>query len=114
MSRAPSGPMRHKVTVLSPSTARDSDTGEPTHSSTAWGTHATVWARFRSLQGQERFAAQQNYGTVTHELETRYASTLALTSDKRVKKGSRYFDIKAAMNVDERNRVYRLLVEERA
>lgn len=113
MTRSRAGRLRHKISILTPSTSRDSDTGELTHTSTAWGTHATLWASIRTLQGQERFTAQQNYGTVTHELRLRYGSTLSITAANRVKFGSRYFDIKAAMNEDEQDRVYRLLVEER-
>lgn len=110
--RLRAGRLRHRVSVLSPSTARDSDFGEPVASSTAWSVDATVYAAVEPLQGAERFAAQQDVGEVTHRILMRHSTAFSVTTAKRIRFGSRYFDIESAMNLEERGKALEIMAKE--
>lgn len=63
--------------------------------------YATVWARFRTLSGQERTASEQVAATLTHEVTIRYRAGVT-PRDRLVLVGSgRIFDVKDLRDVDE-------------
>lgn len=91
------GKLRHKIEIQSVS-GSENDFGERVDE---WTTDATVSAAIEPLRGSERLLAQQVQANVSHLIIMRYR---AVTSDQRVKFGSRIFDIQAVLNIDERNR----------
>jgi SPP1 family predicted phage head-tail adaptor len=85
-----------------------------------WTDYLTnVPADVQSLTGRELFIAQSAESEVTHTIVVRYTDLLAdpvKVAGMRavyVNGGvTRYFDLKAAMNVDERNRTLQFLASE--
>ena len=76
-------------------------------------------AGISALTGRELVAAQAVNAEVTHEIEVRYLDSLAMPVQTAAMRavfvtdaGTRYFEILAAMNTDERDREIRLLVSE--
>ncbi|MFW6089910.1 MAG: phage head closure protein, partial [Gemmatimonadota bacterium] len=110
--RIRAGRLRHRVSILTPSTARDADYGEPVASSTGWPVEATVYAAVEPLSGAERFAAQQDVGEVTHRILCRHSTAWTPTSAKRIRLGTRYFDIEAALNMEERGKLWEIMAKE--
>jgi SPP1 family predicted phage head-tail adaptor len=93
-------------------TLTKSDSG---HSTRVYNTpaYATVWARSRTIGGQEKLNAGRVTGTLTIEFTIRYSSEVSvLKVYHRVLMGSRTFDIKDVRNVDERNIEIRMLATE--
>ena len=104
--RINAGELRNKVSLQNYDETR-SASGHPTRT---YATYASVWAKFRTLSGTERMAAQQVSGVITHEVTIRYRSDVHV--DHRILWGTRYFDIKDVRNVDEQNEQIRMLVTE--
>jgi SPP1 family predicted phage head-tail adaptor len=77
-----------------------------------WTDVATVWGEIKPVTGREVYASQHQEGRVTHEISLRYRSDVMVTSNMRAVYGGRFFNIRAVMNQDERNRWTALLVEE--
>jgi SPP1 family predicted phage head-tail adaptor len=97
------GQLRHRVSIQTNSAVQNGF-GEPT---TSWSETAKAWARVENLQGQELFAAQQLIPEVTTKITMRYRA--GMRADMRIVMGSRSFDIKSVLNVEERNRTLELL-----
>lgn len=76
-----------------------------------WSTFATVWASLKPKLVKEVNFAQRIEPRVDHEIVIRYRS--GLTTKMRVKFGSRYFEIKAIVNEEERNEWIKILATER-
>ena len=101
------GTLRHQV-VIQQRADTQNPSGEPIPS---WTTFATANASIVPLQGRELEAAQQVMAAVSHRIDLRYMPGVLATM--RVQYGSRYFDIKAVINVNELNRNLQLLCTER-
>jgi SPP1 family predicted phage head-tail adaptor len=80
----------------------------------AWTTVATVWADIKPASGSKVYTAGHLEGHVTHEITLRYRGDLGITTAMRAVYGNRAFNIRAVLNLDERNRWTQLLVEEGA
>lgn len=70
----------------------------------------TVWARIIPLSGSERLAAQRLESRITHRIRIRYRA--GITPDLRAAFKGRTFNIRAVINVEEKNRFLDLLAEE--
>jgi len=106
-----SGNLRKRLTFQTRQTTEDSLGQE----STSWVDAFTVWGEIDALTGRELIAAQGVQSSVTHTITVRYRSELQnpkQVAAMRVLYRSRVFDIHAAMNEDERNRVVSILAEE--
>lgn len=84
-----------------------------------WADAFTCWGEIQPLTGRELIAAQAMQSAVTHSIMVRYRPELsepkqvaAMRVLYRGRWGVRIFDIHAAMNEDERNRVVTLQAEE--
>jgi SPP1 family predicted phage head-tail adaptor len=100
------GQLRHRVNVL-----RNTETGDGRGgSSSAWANVATVWAEVAPMQGRELFAAQQVNALTSHKITMRYFA--GLTAADRIQFGSRSFNIRQVINVEEVNRWHELIAEE--
>lgn len=80
------------------------------HARQTWSTYVSVWAKFRTLSGNERIAAQQASSVLTHEVSIRQLDFVK--SGDRIVWGDRIFDIKDVRNVDELNVETRMLCTE--
>ena len=95
------GRLRHRVTFET-ATVTDDDFGEPDQS---WASITTVWAGIEPTAGKERFAAMQHQSEIDTLIVCRYHTALsALAPKDRATWNSKTFDIKAVINVDERNK----------
>lgn len=76
----------------------------------SWATDKSIWCSISPANGYEKFQASQTETPITHKIKCRYDSDI--TTAKRLKYGSRLFNIKEALNVEERNAYMMLTVEE--
>ena len=101
------GHLRQRISVERP--VRTSDGGGGAAES--WVLVAEVWAQIRPLSGSERAEADGLAGRVSHEVIMRYRDDVG--PDDRIAFDGRLFDIRAALDVDERRRFLKCLAEER-
>ncbi len=78
----------------------------------SWDDDFKVWASFEPLGGYEKFMAMQMQAEVTHKVTLRYRPDVGVGD--RIRWGTRLFDIKEALDVDERRRFLRLKCVERS
>lgn len=77
-----------------------------------WDDAFSVWASFEPANGYERFRASQQGADITHKVVMRYRNDIGIGD--RIRWGTRLFDIKEALNEDERGRYLKLRCAERA
>lgn len=75
-----------------------------------WTEGASIWAQITPLSGFERMRAMQLAAPVTHRILIRYR--VGLTTKDRIRYGSRTFDIKEVIDVDNRHAWMQLLCVE--
>lgn len=90
--------LRHSVQIQKTITAPDS-TGDPVES---WSTYKHVRASISPLNGREFENAQRISSDITTQIILRYET--GLTTEHRIKFGSRLFNIHFIKNEDERNK----------
>jgi SPP1 family predicted phage head-tail adaptor len=90
--------MKFRVTIQSETQSSDGQGGF----TSSWVDGDTVWASIEPLKGWERMQAQQMQTPVTHKLVMRYRSDV--TTETRLKYGSRLFQVKEVINQDENSR----------
>ena len=101
------GDLRQRISIEEPQRLSDGGGG----ADETWVLVAEVWASLRPLAGNERIEADAIAGTVTHEVVMRYRAGLG--GGQRLRLGDRLFDLRAVLDVEERKRFLRCLVEER-
>lgn len=85
-------------------------TGQPSGAYTAI---MTAWAAVKPISGREYFNASGERAEVTHEIDVGYCSELASLKPKdRAVFGSRIFNIKSVLNLEERGRKLLLMCTE--
>lgn len=73
----------------------------------------TIWAAINPISGREYFNASGERAEVTHKIDVRYCSELAdLKPKDRALYGSRVFNIRSVINVEERGRKLLLMCTE--
>lgn len=100
------GALRHRVTLQRRATAPDGAGGGVL----TWHDIARVWGRVKPLRGMERHASEQTQSPVSHEITVRYREDL--TTAMRILWGGRTFNIRSALNKDERKRYLTIEAEE--
>lgn len=75
-----------------------------------WATFSTVWSHINPKNAREDFHSKHLEHRVTHEITIRYLS--GVLSNMRISYGSRIFQIKGIMNVEEKNQFLILKCEE--
>ncbi len=100
------GKLRHQVIIqrLVAGSPQQKPSGEP---DTSWTTYLTVSASVEPVTGREPFLAQEHLSEVDTKIRIRYRD--GITADMRVSFGSRYYNIRAILNFEERNRELLLL-----
>ncbi len=102
------GRKRHYVKIEKPTTTNSE--GEP---SVAWSTLRHVWVKLVPLTSREYFQAAQIQSDVTHQVTANWDEFKDVTSDMRLKYGTRVFEIlEPPRNVEERNREATFMVRE--
>ena len=100
------GKNRRRITVQRATETQDSY-GEPDET---WTALDTVWANIAPLKGSERWAADVTQGEEQVALSFRYGSELKnLTPKDRAIRGATVYDFIEVVNVEERNKEYRVL-----
>lgn len=101
------GEMRHRLLLEAPVASTDGGGGV----TRLWALVAEVWAAIRPASGGEGVEADGLAGRVSHEIWIRHRSGVG--PEMRFVLGTRVFEIRSAIDVDERRRFLRCLVEER-
>lgn len=101
------GELRHRLVLEDVSRVYDGSGG----ATESWQQQAELWAALRPLQGSEREHADKLAGHVSHEIWIRHRS--GVTQQMRFRSGERIFEIRAIVDVGERGRFLKCLVEER-
>lgn len=103
------GRLRHPVRVERATEIRNSY-GEPIKT---WTLLAYTRAAIEPLRGSERMVAMQVHSEVTNRITLRWHSAIAeLGTKDRIVLGSKRFDVKSVMNMDERNREVQVMATE--
>lgn len=92
------GTLRRRIVIETPTETQDTF-GEP---DVTWSEFASIRASVEPLAGREFFQSRQFDAEISTRFIMRYVS--GITAKMRVKYDSRYFDINAVINVDDRNR----------
>ncbi len=103
------GSLRHRLVIQAGQAASDGGGGQ----SDPWADPvivATVWGKVEPLTGGERLRAMQIEDRLSHRIVIRYRP--GITPAMRIVFGSRVFNIRAAINHEERGRFLELLCEE--
>ena len=100
------GQLRHKLT-LQRSSKTTAVGGKRT---TTWTDVAEMYASIKPLEGTELQAAQATNAKASHEIVTRYRA--GVTPKHRFAFGSRTFNIKSVLNVDERSATLKMVCGE--
>ena len=102
------GEMIHSVAFQSPPASSDSEGGF----SGTWTTNLTVKVAIKPVTGRELSLGDKRTATITHEIWMRYVPGRTVTPKQRIIYGSRIFQVRAVINVDEHNEWFRILCEE--
>ncbi len=103
------GELRHRLVIQAERSTGDGGCGQ----SDPWAdpvTVATVWGKVEPLTGAERLRAMQIEDRLSHRIVIRHRP--GITPAMRIVFGSRVFNIRAAINREERDRFLELLCEE--
>lgn len=99
--------LRHRITIEQLTLAAN-DSGGQTES---WSTFATVWASITPKIVKEVNQGQRLEPRIDHDIIIRYLA--GVTTTMRIKFGTRYFEIKAAVIKDEVKEWMNILAAER-
>ena len=103
------GQLRHRDAIEAANAASDSYGGQIN----PWAAPtivARVWARIEPLRGREQLRGMQLESRVTHRITIRHRADLGAAN--RIRFGTRVFNIRAVIDVEERGRWLELLCEE--
>ena len=101
------GKLRHKIKIQV-GTITQNATGEEI---LTWTDLAVRWASVEPLTGKEAFQEDHLQAEVTHKIFVR--KTAGVVPKMRVLFGSRVFDIKSVLNIEERGVMLKLMCEEK-
>lgn len=107
MDSIPAGKLRHTVTLQQ---WIETGTDEHGHPEGAWWNIAELRAWIEPVGPRDAELANQLYHEATHTIWVRYHS--GVTRDRRLLFGERTFHVGYVSNLDERNRVLKLLCSE--
>lgn len=93
-----SGMLRHKITIERESLTTDIVGGQ----SSSWATLIEPFALVKPVSGTERYQAMKLEADVTHRIYIRYSSVISPTD--RIIFNSREMQIRAIINIEERNK----------
>lgn len=100
------GMLRNKLTVERLTRSADGMGGY----TKSWSSVQTAWMRLKPLSGSERLHAQHLEATTTHRAYCR--ATVDVQTEDRLTKGSRVFNVRAVLDLEERGKFYELDLDE--
>jgi SPP1 family predicted phage head-tail adaptor len=100
------GILRNYITIQQPTETHDGNL----ELVLTWSTFTQCWAEILPLNGREYWTAKQVLPEITGKIRIRYIT--GITPKMRILFGTRYFNINAVLNPDERNIELILLVTE--
>lgn len=103
------GELRNKIIIKVQPTTQDSY-GAKIEDTLLWNDFIKCWAAILPIKGREFFNAQQVNATVTTRIKIRYSS--GITPGMRVVFGTKLYDIKAVLDIEERHKEIHLMCEE--
>lgn len=104
------GKMRHRITFQR-FTGEMDDFGDPLQGDDSnWIDAAGVWAAIDPVSGREFYAVEQSQSEVSHKIRCRYRA--GLTTDMRIKYGSRRFKIISIIDWEERHESLLIMCKE--
>ncbi len=98
--------LRHSITIQTFTKTRVAGGGH----TRAWATHVTARACIEPLTGRERRHAMQLQDSVSHKITIRYQA--GIIPAMRILFGTRLFNIRAAINLEERNKWIEIMADE--
>jgi SPP1 family predicted phage head-tail adaptor len=101
------GELSHRFALMAPVRTADGGGG----ATVTWSLIAELWGALRPVSGGEHVEADGVKDRIAHEIWIRHRA--GVTSDMRFVLGARVFEIRAVVDVGERRRFLRCLVEER-
>lgn len=75
-----------------------------------WTDAASLWASIKPVSGREFYAVEQSQSEVTHKIDCRYRA--GLTTDMRIRFGSRRFEIISIIDWEERHESLLIMCKE--
>jgi SPP1 family predicted phage head-tail adaptor len=99
--------LRDRLTIQNVSRVSDGQGGF----TETWNDGTTVWANITPMKGYEKFQAMQMQTPLTHKIAMRYTSEV--TTASRLKFGTRVFEVKEVINIEERGRFLAIKALER-
>src|SRR5438445_9405559 len=106
-TRISAGELRHRIDIVRPSPSQDASGGWDVSLNKLF---ARVWAKIETLDGTDSLVAGAEASQVVHAITIRYRT--GISADMQVIFQGRLFQIKAAPNPDERNKMLRLVCVE--
>jgi SPP1 family predicted phage head-tail adaptor len=100
------GALRHRIMLEAQVRAADGGGG----ATVTWTPVAELWAGIEPITGSETVRGEALAGRVSHEVTVRHRP--GVEPAMRFRLGSRVFEIKAVLDVDERRRMLRCLCRE--
>lgn len=101
-----SGILRHLGTIQQYTATRNA-VGEEVET---WATFKQAWCEINPLRGSENYISAEKHASATHQIITRYQ--IGITPKMRLVIRGRTFDIIDVLNVMEKDRMVRMVVEE--
>ncbi len=77
-----------------------------------WAEFSKVWCDIKPLNGNEKYVSAEKHATATHQVIVRYVA--GVNPKMRLVSRGRTFEILAALNVNEQDKMIQLIVEEEA
>lgn len=102
------GRLRHRVIIQAQATTQDS-VGQRTIS---WTDVENAWARISPVAGKDYFNQSGEHAEITHKILMRHGATIAVGN--RLALGTRTFDVRAVLNLGERNSFLQIMAVENA
>lgn len=102
------GQLRERITIQTLASTADTGGGI----SASFSDSETIHARIKPTNGKEVYAQGKVQDRVTHEILIRHNTSV--TPKTRIKYGTRFFNVRAVLNIDERDRYMKVLAEEGA
>lgn len=105
----PAGSLRHSIEIQSPATSHD-NFGQPLQT---WTTVLTARASIEDVLEREMYQNGQFTGQVTHTIRLRWPGTaVSIAPGMQVICGAHTYTIQTAVNVQQRNRVLKIMALE--
>lgn len=101
------GDLRHRVSIESANRTSDGGGG----ASLTWVLVANIWASLVPRNGSEALVLDRVAGAVTYDIWMRYRADVVPAM--RLRSGSRTFDVRAVLDVEDRGHWLRCVCEER-